>query len=577
VNSDEPVMGSNAVANANVDGLVLLEATRVATAWLATHRDRINALNVFPVPDGDTGTNMLLTLREAVAAGEEAARTTTEAGVVAAALARGAFVGARGNSGVILCQMIGGFATAIAGCSIITGPDVAAALAGAQAQAYRAVLDPVEGTMLTVLRVAAEHAAAAVAAAPGGEPDLEAVLGAALEGAEEALATTPELLDILRAANVVDAGGQGVVHFLEGLTRFAAGATEPAPAAEPTTAHSIASDMAFLDTMSPAHGDEAYGYCINFVVLAEGRLDFEAARTRLGDLGRSAEVIGDERALRVHIHAENPGPILEYAAGLGPLDSIEIDNMELQTKRLVDERVSARATSPTTPAALSLAEVGPAAVAVLSIAPGPGLVSALRSMGAAAVIGGGQAMNPSTAEILAGIDAVAAKQIIVLPNNPNIQLAAEQAAELTDKQVQVVASRSVPQGLAALATLSPDGPLEENVRKMTRALAQVRTVEVTHATRDATIDDVNVRQGQAIGFVDDQLVASGDELVAVATAAVVAADVASAELVTIFTGDGASPDVAAALRDALLTKAPALEVEIIEGGQPHYPFVIAVE
>lgn len=565
-------MVSDAVAT--VDGLVLLEATRAATDWLAAHRDAINALNVFPVPDGDTGTNMLLTLREAVAAGDAAARVDTTAGVVASAIARGAFIGARGNSGVILCQMIGGFANAIAGCSSITGADVAAGLAEAQARAYRAVLEPVEGTMLTVIRVAAEHAAAASATA--GAPGLEDVIAAALSGAEAALATTPELLDVLKAANVVDAGGQGVVHILEGLSRFAAGATSPASPSATRVDQAIADDMAFLDLMPAGHGTDAYGYCINFVILTDETMDFEAARARLGTFGRSVEVIGDDRALRVHLHGENPGPILGYAATLGQLDRIQIENMELQTRRLVAARAVRRAVSAGTPTGLSLPESQPSELAVLAIAPGSGLAAALRSMGAA-VIGGGQTMNPSTAEILAGINALLAAEVIVLPNNPNILLAAEQATRLTPKRVAVVPSRSVPQGLAALAAWAAGKPLAENVRKMTRALAHVRTVEVTRATRTATIDGLAVRPRQAIGFVDETLVAVGTNLIDVATTAAVAAGLDRAELITVFTGAEVRPEMASELRKALQHVAPDLSVEIIEGGQPHYPFVMSIE
>ncbi|MDQ3694547.1 MAG: DAK2 domain-containing protein [Chloroflexota bacterium] len=558
---------------AHADGPALLAATRVATDWLARHRDRINALNVFPVPDGDTGTNMLLTLREAVAAGAAAARTDTRAGTVAAAIAHGAFIGARGNSGVILCQMIGGFAAAIADRSTITGSDVAAALAGAQARAYRAVLDPVEGTMLTVVRVAAEHAAVAAA---DGVPDLETILTAALHGARTALATTPELLDILKVANVVDAGGQGVVHFLEGLTRFATGQTELATEPDAVAAHPLAGEMAFLDLIPAAHGDDAYGYCVNFVVFVEDAVDFETVRARLGDFGQSAEVMSDERALRVHLHTENPGPVLDYAVGLGQLDRIQIDNMTLQTKRLIEARAAACHVTSANPAGSSPAAVESPDLAMLAIVPGQGLGAAFRSLGAA-VVTGGQAMNPSTAEILAGIDSLAAGQVIVLPNNPNIFLAAEQAATLTEKRVQVVPSRSVPQGLAALAALTPSGSLDDNARKMTRALAHVRTVEVTHAIRDAVIDDVEVRARQAIGFLDETLVAAGVDQVDVAIAAVTAANLDDAELITIFTGAGVSPEAATGLRDALRATAPRLTVEMVEGGQPHYPFVISVE
>lgn len=561
----------------DINGLVLLEAIRAATDWLAVHRASINALNVFPVPDGDTGTNMLLTLREAVTAGTAAAQDDTGAGPVAAAIARGAFIGARGNSGVILCQMIEGFARAVAGKPTINGRDLAKALVSARELAYRAVLDPVEGTMLTVIRVAASAAQAEVDAAPSGEPALADVLTAALSGAQDALAKTPDLLDILRQANVVDAGGQGIVHLLEGLSRFATGEAASPRLAEAAVAEPLGSRMAFLDDVAPAHEGE-YGYCVNFVVLADGPLDYDAARATLGSFGDSVEVIGNDEVLRVHVHTENPGPILGHAVSLGKLDRIQIENMELQTQHLAQERATAvaaqNAGAETLPPEI---EIDPAHVAVLTVAPGPGLAAALQSMGAARVISGGQSMNPSTAELVAGLASIPADQIVILPNNANIVLAAHQAAKLSGKQVAVVPSRSVPQGLAALAALSPDAALDANVRRMTRVLDQVRTVEVTRAVRDAVIDTLAVRQGQAIAFLDERLVATGPDLISVATEALAQADLDAAELVTIFTGEGASVREAEALRASVAAIAPEAAVEIHDGGQPHYPFVIAIE
>ena len=566
---------SNVVAA--VDGRGLLTATQLAADWLALDRDEINALNVFPVPDGDTGTNMLLTLREAVTAGEAAVLADTHAGTVASAIARGAFVGARGNSGVILCQMIRGFANAIADQSAISGSDIAAGLAGARDQAYRAVLDPVEGTMLTVISGAAAEAQATIAADPGGLPAAETVLAAAVAGARAALARTPELLDILRQANVVDAGGQGVVRILEGFLRAATGAGMVPTGTEPEATVPLGARMAFLDTVVPNHGDGVYGYCVNFVVLGESRLDVEAARSALSRFGESVEIIGDADALRVHLHTENPGPILGFAVSLGTLDRIQIENMELQTQRLAQQRDVARVASAEPPSPVRLIEVNPDEIAVLAISSGPGLAAALQAMGAGGVIEGGQTMNPSTAELLAGINALGSDQVIILPNNPNIILAAHQVTKLTDREVAVVPSRSVPQGLAALSVFNPKAPLSDNVPKMTRALRGVRTVEITHAIRDAVVDGTDVRKEQAIGFVDERLVAAGTNLVEVAAAAVSTADLQQAELVTIFTGAGVDVDAAAELRDAVLAVAPHLTVEIHQGGQPHYPFVVAVE
>jgi DAK2 domain fusion protein YloV len=559
------------------DGHALLAAFAAATDWLAANKDRVNALNVFPVPDGDTGTNMTLTMRAALDEAREAPSSLlSSAGEVAAKVAYGALMGARGNSGVILSQIFRGFAQGIAGRDEIDGRDLANALAGARDMAYKAVMRPVEGTMLTVIRVAAERAEAIAARTPA----LLTVLAEANRGAAEALEETPKLLDLLRQAGVVDAGGQGVVHILDGIERWARGDLTAAalPHPEGTRAGGLGAEMAFLDQVGEFHGEDAFGYCTNFMVFGDG-IDFETARATLAAMGESAVIVGDERILKVHIHALNPGKVLDYALGLGELGQIKIDNMSAQTRALTDERRASRPEPPsqTAPAVPTIAPQPIGRQAVLAVAPGEGLAEALRSMGAADVIRGGQTDNPSTEELLDAVEAAAGDDVILLPNNPNILLAANQVPGLTEKRVRVVPTRSVPQALAALEAFNADAGLDENARRMEEALGAVRTVELTRAVRDATVNGVAVAAGQVIGLLDDKLVAAGDDEGAVFRDALDCADLEAVELVTIFLGEDAGPDEAGHLEAVVVAACPEAEVQVLPGGQPHYRFVVGIQ
>ena len=574
------------------DGAALLAATDAATAWLEANRDRVNALNVFPVPDGDTGTNMGLTMR--AAAGEGRASGGAAADGLAARVAFGALMGARGNSGVILSQVFRGFARAIEGRQEIDGRDLAAALTGASEMAYKAVMRPVEGTMLTVIRGAAERAEAVAARTPA----LEAVLAEAVRGARAALATTPDLLDILRQAGVVDAGGQGIVYILEGMDAYARGETLTADVA--AGGGPLGASMAFLDRVDELHGDDAFGYCTNFMVLGTG-IDVDRARDDIAAMGSSAVIVGDDTVLKIHIHADNPGRVLDYALALGSLDQVKIDNMQSQTRALTLQRAEPAASATAVPASahdppdlsasgrerpiagfpvlprLPNAEAEQGTQTVLAVAAGAGLAAALRSMGADGVVAGGQTMNPSTEELLAVVAAAPTAEVILLPNNPNIVLAANQVPALAAKRVAVVPSRSVPQGLAALSAFKPGATLAANVAAMTAALASVRTVEVTEAVRDATIDGVCVAIGQTIGLVDDRLVVAGDTAADVVGDTLAYAGVDGAELLTVFTGAGCDAAETGALRAALAARYPDLAVEVLDGGQPHYRYIVGVE
>ncbi|MGH2559595.1 MAG: DAK2 domain-containing protein, partial [Thermomicrobiales bacterium] len=415
------------------NGKSLLEGLIAATDWLTTNRDRVNALNVFPVPDGDTGTNMAHTMRSALdEAHKLSAVEKLHAGQVATKSAYGALMGARGNSGVILSQVFRGFATGITGLEEFDGRDLVRALEGAREMAYSAVMHPVEGTMLTVIRVAAERAGAVATR----RSSLPAILAAALDGSRQALAATPEMLDILKQAGVVDAGGQGLVLILEGFDYVARGeGIPPAASAEEL----IGTRMAFLDHIGELHGEDTLGYCTNFMIFGQ-QIDFPRVRAELAELGRSAVIVGDETVVKVHIHALNPGQVLDYAIRWGELGQIKIDNMNAQTDALSAQRQTAQQREASTS---SEPHVG--RQAVLAVTSGAGLADALRSMGATGIVAGGQTMNPSVEELLVAVDATAADEVILLPNNPNIIMAANHVPELTTKRVRVVPSRSAPQ------------------------------------------------------------------------------------------------------------------------------------
>ncbi len=550
------------------NGEHLLDALTFASQWLDHHRDRVNALNVYPIPDGDTGTNMTLTMHASL----EAARKTehpTSVSSVADRFAFGALMGARGNSGVILSQIFRGFAGAISGKDAIDGVDLARALDGAREKAYKAVMRPVEGTMLTVIRVAAERAAEAAKH----QTDIVYVLEQSLDGAREALADTPNLLAILKQAGVVDAGGQGVVFILESFYRYALGDTT---IDESSTPEHVGAEMTFLDDIAELHGEDAFGYCTNFMIFGEG-MEFESAREKFASMGQSVVAVGDDTIIKVHIHTEDPGDVLQYALSLGYLDQIKIDNMSLQTEELTSQRKNAlEGTDAAGEDAETPVEVH-GEIGIIAVAAGKGLGDALRAMGANLIVRGGQTMNPSTEELFQATEQLPVDKVIILPNNKNIVMAAQQVSDLTDKQIVVVPSRSLPQGLAALSAFNAEAPLDENVEAMAESMADVHAIEITQAVRDVELDGVNVVSGQMIGLVDGKLVASGAELDKIISTCLGFITRFEPELLTVFLGEGATDDGTGALHDEATRVFPDAEIEVVEGNQPHYQYLISVE
>ncbi len=534
------------------------------TAWLEKHAARINALNVFPVPDGDTGTNMLLTMQAAIA--EVTEDPSHNAGEIARGIAQGALMGARGNSGVILSQILRGFARALEGQPAFDGRGFAMAMREATNTAYKAVTNAVEGTILTVVREAADAAEKAARETR----DLGVVLAHTVKAAQQAVEKTPTLLDTLREAGVVDAGGLGLQVILEGALRLLRG--EPIELAMPTEMQAQVPRTAALSS-----DEMEYGYCTEFVL--QGRnLDFEQIKQDLVKMGDSALIVGDEYLIRVHIHTFRPGLVLDYATQLGTLHKIKIDNMQEQHEHFIglglEEEAPELQVAPPTQAVAVEALSG---IAVVAVAPGPGLEEVFRSMGASAVVRGGQTMNPSTQELLEAIESVDSDQVILLPNNKNVQMAARQAIELTDRQVRIVPTRTVPQGIAALLALNYQASLDENVQAMQRAMQEVQTAEITRAVRSVQIGDVEVKEGEVIGLLNGELVASGDDVGEMVMQMLEHMNAADYEIITLFYGEDVSEAEAQALAERIRQAYPDQEVEIVSGGQPYYHYILSAE
>lgn len=541
-----------------VDGERFKRLVYAGLVWLRQHQEEINALNVFPVPDGDTGTNMVLTMQSAWE--EVASVDENNVGKVAHRVAHGALMGARGNSGVILSQIWRGMARHLDNKEWLTASDLAAALEEGVRTAYKGVIRPVEGTILTVAREAAEEATLAA----GRTTDLSVVLERAVRRAWDALARTPDLLPVLAEAGVVDAGGQGLCVILEGMMRALRGEVIGESAAVATT------------VMGPAFAAEAvpeeeYGYDVQFLIVGQN-LDVEAIRRDIDAMGTSTLVVGDSETVKVHVHVPDPGVPLSYAVRLGSLRDVVVEDMQAQYREFVRAREQARPAP-----AMMVSGAPPREVGVVAVVSGDGLEKVFMSLGASAVVPGGQTMNPSTEEILRVVESLPTPKVVILPNNGNIILAARQAQELSQKEVVVVPTRSIPQGVAALLAFNHQAGLEENAETMERAAREVHTGEVTTATRDASLNGVQVRQGQIIGLQDDQLVVSGDTVDQVVEALLDRMGVADLEIVTLYYGAGVRQEEAEALAARLQEKYPDQTFEVVYGGQPHYFYILSAE
>lgn len=566
------------------DGPTLLRAFRAAVANLESNVELVNALNVFPVPDGDTGTNMLATVRAALEEAERIPVGERRLHRVAEALSHGALMGARGNSGLILSQVLAGMAEVARDKHRADGLDLGRALRRGAELAYAAVGQPVEGTMLTVAREAAD------AAAEGGttERHIETVLATAVSGAERSVARTPSLLPALREAGVVDSGGHGLFLLLRGMLLDLADDEDNVGQAFAVP------DLAALRSLSE-HADHGYGYETMFVVRSEaGELALTTIREELQALGESVMVAGDDHLANVHVHNAEPDRILKYALTLGSLSNITVENLDEQAAARARKNGSgpdgsgpSEALGPAfRPAHASVAErpsVGlapaiTAGIAVVAVAPGEGIERTFRSLGAAAVVRGGATANPSVEELLGGIRLTGAENVVLLPNHRNVLMVARQAAELsTGQQVLVMETRNAAEGVAALLAFDPRRSAEANAEGMRRAAGGVQTLEVTRAVRDARMAGRAIRQGETMVLgPDENLIAVGDDRLDVLLEAVAQLE-PGFELLTAYVGIGVGKIEPAELRERIAEHHPGVEVEIVDGGQPYYAYLISAE
>ncbi len=540
-----------------LNGLALKELVEAGLVWLRTNQQTVNALNVFPVPDGDTGTNMLLTMTSAY--NEVSSLGHHSAGQMAAAVAQGALMGARGNSGVILSQLWRGFARALQGKDVIDAPALAAAFAEARDTAYKGVVRPVEGTILTVSKDIAAEAEKAIQETD----DPVEVLRRCVRAADESVERTPEFLPVLKQAGVVDSGGKGLFFILEGMIRFIDGESLESPliSVQPLSA------MMLENAMEDVEEGQDWEVVVDF--RPGNGFELQTFYSRLEQIGTSIQVGEGEGIYRMHIHTplEKRYEPIDYIMGIGTITKVAMENLLAQM-----EDIEGRAET-----SLELANVEPGQIAVVTVSPGSGISRIFASLGVAAIVSGGQTMNPSTKDILDAFENLPTDKIIILPNNKNIILAANQAKEVTVKQVHVVPSRNVPQGLAAMLHLNPDGDLEKVAEKMTRAIEHVITGEITVATRTVEIDGVNVREGQVIGLLNGKLAVSSDSLEHACLEFLAKANAAEYELITLFYGEDLKNLEANRIADLVREKYPNQEIELQEGGQPHYQFIISIE
>jgi len=539
----------------SVAGQELREMFSAATSWLEKSSEEIDALNVFPVPDGDTGTNMLLTMRSTM---EEAYRAPDHsASGVAQAMAKGALMGARGNSGVILSQIYRGLAQGLEGKESFTAADLANALQQSAIVAYKALSNPVEGTMLTVMK---DTAAAAQAQVAGGNDDIISVLEATVNAAGDSVANTPRLLKVLKDAGVVDAGGQGLYTILEGVLRYLKGETELMRLRKPQI---IVSDLPHTASLPQTVGAEEipYGYCTEFMLKGE-KLEPDDIRKRLEKKGESLIVVGDDSTVRIHIHTMEPGDIVHFATKLGTMHQVSIRNMDEQHQDFLEMQ---KERMPTADAA------------VIAVAAGDGLTDVFGSLGAATVVPGGQTMNPSTKDLLQAVESTFSDNVIILPNNKNIVLTAEQVPSLTKKTVKVVPTKTIPQGVVALLSFDYEADFNTNVQIMEKALSSVRSIEVTRAVRSTKVNGLKIKRKQPIGLLDGDLVAVGDSNIDVINQVLAKIDLDKAEIVTIYYGAEAESAEAEQISAIISEQHPQLQIEVIRGGQPHYSYIISIE
>ncbi|WP_062231694.1 DAK2 domain-containing protein [Fictibacillus sp. FJAT-27399] len=553
-----------------LDGKKFAAMVALGAANLSKNAAMVDALNVFPVPDGDTGTNMNLTITSG--AKEVQNNIIPDISKVASSFSRGLLMGARGNSGVILSQLFRGFSKSIEGKETITSADFARAFENGVETAYKAVMKPIEGTILTVAKDAAKRA---VKAAKKSD-DILFVMYEVVTEAKASLDRTPDLLPVLKEVGVVDSGGQGLLTVYEGFLSALEGKDLPEISPQSPSMKEMVNAEHHKAQLHMKTEDIHFGYCTEFMVkfepekLKKAPFSEEAFRNELNEHGDSLLVVADDDLVKVHIHTEQPGNMLTLAQKHGSLINIKIENMREQHTAILESETHV-------PVKMPEAKQEKKAYGIVTVAMGSGIKELFTSLGAGYVIEGGQTMNPSTEDIVKAIEEVNAEKVIVLPNNGNIVMAAEQAASIVDQDVIVVRSKNVPQGMAALLVFNPSAELDENQKKMTDALSSVKSGQLTFAVRDTSIDGVEISKGDFMGILNGKIVASmpdKDEAVQELVKEMIDED---SEIITLISGEDASDEDTERLVQFIEESFPSVEVEVHEGSQPLYPFIISVE
>uniref|UniRef100_C5D8S7 Dak phosphatase n=1 Tax=Geobacillus sp. (strain WCH70) TaxID=471223 RepID=C5D8S7_GEOSW len=553
-----------------LDGRLFAEMVFQGAAHLSNNAKAVDALNVFPVPDGDTGTNMNLSMTSG--AKEVKNNISDHIGKVGSALAKGLLMGARGNSGVILSQLFRGFAKAVEAKKEINSAEFAAALEAGVTTAYKAVMKPVEGTILTVAKDAAKRAVEVAKK----EQDIAIVMEEAVKEAKASLQRTPELLPVLKEVGVVDSGGQGLVYVYEGFLSALKGENVADRKPIEVSMQELINAEHHKSAQSHIDTDEIeFGYCTEFMVrferdkLQKHPFSEEAFRQDLSRFGDSLLVIADDELVKVHIHTEQPGEVLTYGQKYGSLINIKIENMRQQHANIVNQERNAASSAST---AKQKEKYG-----IVTIAMGSGVAELFKSIGAHVVIEGGQTMNPSTEDIVKAIESINAETVFVLPNNKNIIMTAQQAATVVNQKVIVIPSKTVPQGMSALLAFNPSLSEEQNEKAMTVALSRVKTGQVTFSVRDTTIDGVEIEKDDYMGLADNKIVAAERDKLSVTKQLLNTLIDEDSEIVTMIYGEEATEEEVEAIVSYIEETYPDVEVEVHNGKQPLYPFIFSVE
>jgi len=540
----------------NIDGQLLYRMMISAANCLENNKNAVNALNVFPVPDGDTGTNMSMTMASAIKEVQKIKKQTVED--VAEAAANGSLMGARGNSGVILSQILRGFSRGVKGKDTLNARSLASALKEGSNTAYKAIMKPTEGTILTIAREAADKAVEL----SKNISDIGILMDKVFEHVEYVLSKTPDMLPVLKKAGVVDAGGKGLVYIYKGMIEAIKG--NDISAKEQPQSENIANKVFDEEEIT-------FGYCTEFII-KNSNADIDSFRELLSSKGDSLIVVGGAGIIKVHIHTNDPGEIISDALKIGELSKIKIDNMREQHRNILDEHQEDVDGVKNNYEAPPLKNAG-----VVTVAMGEGIKNIFLDLSVDSVIEGGQTMNPSTEDILNAINEVNAKDVYILPNNSNIVMAAKQAATISNKNVIVIPSKSIPQGIAALTVFNPDSETDENIEAMTAAIEKVKTGQVTYAVRNTSYDDRDIKEGDILGLINGKINNTGQNIFEVTNSLIQSMVSESDELITILYGNDINEDDANKMADNIIKQYPQCDVQLYYGGQPLYYYIISVE